>query len=339
MRSDRVKTAPAARRSVAWRPTADLEQLRLRAAVLGEVRAFFQARGVLEVETPLLCHAAASDTHLASMSATYHGPGAGAGGEKLWLQTSPEFAMKRLLAAGSGPIYQVCKAFRNGEAGGLHHPEFTILEWYRPGMDHHELMVEVEALLRYLMGEDGTCTRLSYGEAFRRHAGIDPHSADGRALRRCFASQVGVPVEGVDPQDRDAWLDLILTHLVEPNLGLEGPLFLYDYPASQAALARIRPGNPPLAERFELYMDGIEIANGYHEVICRQEQQLRFERDRRQRRRLGLADAPLDQRLLAALEHGLPPCAGVALGLDRLLMVLAGASCIEEVLAFPLERA
>ncbi len=339
MRSDRVKKAPPAQHGVTWQPTADLEQLRLRAAVLAEIRTFFQARGVLEVETPLLCHAAASDPHLASMSASYQGPGAGPGGERLWLQTSPEFAMKRLLAAGSGPIYQICKAFRNGEAGSLHNPEFTILEWYRPGLDHCELMAEVEALLRHLMGEDGACARLSYGEAFRRHAGIDPHGADCKSLRRCFEAQVGGTVDGVDPQDRDAWLDLILSHLVEPSLGLEGPLFLYDYPASQAALARIRPGSPPLAERFELYMDGIEIANGYHEVVCRQEQEVRFERDRRQRRRLGLPDAALDQRLLAALEHGLPPCAGVALGLDRLLMVLAGAGRIEEVLAFPLERA
>lgn len=339
MKYDSAKKTPAVNQGVAWEPTADLEQLRLRAAVLGEIRAFFLARGVLEVETPLLGHATASDPHLSSMAVGYHGPGAPAGGEPLWLQTSPEFAMKRLLAAGSGPIYQVCKAFRDGEAGSLHNPEFTILEWYRPGMDHHEMMAEVEALLRHLMGEQGACDRLTYGEAFRRHAGIDPHGADCLALRRCFESQVGGGVEGVDPRDRDAWLDLILTHLVEPNLGLEGPLFLYDYPASQAALARIRPGNPPLAERFELYLEGIEIANGYHEVVCRREQAVRFERDRRRRRRLGLADVPLDRRLLAALEHGLPPCAGVALGLDRLLMVLAGAGRIEEVLAFPVERA
>ena len=344
--SEHLRRASEAPGEETWRPAARLECLRLRAAVLAEIRAFFRARGVWEVETPLLYSASASDPHLASLHAAYHGPGAPPGGRRLWLQTSPELAMKRLLAAGSGPVYQICKAFRDGESGPLHNPEFTLLEWYRPGMDHHALMDEVVALLEHLfsaLGQElGPCQRLSYAEAFRRHAGIDPHRADAAQLRACFLDQAGDIAAGVDPADGDAWLDLILTHLVEPHLGLEGPSFLYDYPASQAALARIRPGDqpgePPVAERFELYLEGMEIANGYHELTSPREQRLRWERDRRRRRRLGLPDVPPDRHLLAALSHGLPECAGVALGVDRLLMVLSGAEHIDEVLAFPLSR-
>lgn len=300
--------------------------------MLAAIREFFRERGVLEVETPLLCASVATDPHLAAMSVDC------ADGRR-WLQTSPEFAMKRLLAAGSGPIYQICKAFRAGEVGERHNPEFTLVEWYRPGMDHHALMDEVEALLERVMGRSLSCRRLGYAEAFALYAGIDPHSADCEALRRCFSEGAAGNVAGVDPEDRDAWLDLILTHLVEPRLGQDGPLFLYDYPASQAALARVRPGDPPLAERFELYIGGMEIANGYHELASAPEQAARMAADRARRRRLGLPDVPEDRRLLAALEHGLPDCAGVALGLDRLLMVMSGAGRIEEVLAFPVARA
>jgi len=324
-----------------WRPAADQEQLRLRATVLAELRAFFHERGVLEVETPLLCRATASDPHLASLAVRLQAAGKT---ETWWLQTSPELAMKRLLAAGSGPIYQICKAFRDGEAGCLHNPEFTLLEWYRPGWDHHRLMDEVEDLLSRLSCRLGltlaSAERLTYGEAFRRFAGVDPHRAACEELRARFEAEVGAAVEGVEAGDREAWLDLVLTHLVEPHLGLDGrPLFLHDYPASQAALARVRPGDPPVAERFELYLEGIELANGYHELTSPREQRLRWERDRHRRRRLGLPDVAPDDRLLAALEHGLPPCAGVALGVDRLLMVLSGAATIEEVQAFPLDRA
>ncbi len=316
-----------------WHPSADMARLRLRARVLAEIRAFFRERGVLEAETPLLCQAGVTDPHLSALTVD---PG---DGSLRRLQTSPEFAMKRLLAAGSGPIYQVCKAFRAGESGARHNPEFTLLEWYRPGLDHLALMDEVAALLERLLGRPLACERLRYGEAFQRHAGIDPHGADCAALRHCFQAGSGVTVTGVDPDDRDAWLDLILSHLVEPHLGVEHPLFLYDYPACQAALARIRPGDPPLAERFELYMAGMEIANGYHELNSAPELARRMAADRARRRDLRLPDVPPDQRLLAALEHGLPDCAGVALGLDRLLMVMSGADAIGEVLAFHWERA
>lgn len=319
-----------------WRPTATLENLRLRARVLAVIRAFFAERGVLEVETPLLSSATATDPHLDSFATRYTGPGAAAG-LSLYLQTSPEFAMKRLLAAGSGPIYQLGKAFRNGEAGRRHNPEFTLLEWYRPGFDLHALMDEVEALIASLLGTPAA-ERLSYAEAFIRYAGIDPHAATAAELQRIASVEKFSESLRLAGDDRDGWLDLLLTHLVEPHLGKERPVFIFDYPPSQAALARIRPGNPSVAERFELYIDGIELANGYHELGDAREQQRRFKADRERRRSAGLPDTPSDERLLAALEHGLPDCSGVALGVDRLVMIAARAQALDEVMAFPLFR-
>ncbi|MEJ2343836.1 MAG: EF-P lysine aminoacylase EpmA [Gammaproteobacteria bacterium] len=324
-----------------WSPSASLEALRMRAALLAEIRAFFAERGVLEVETPVLSHAGATDPNLDSFITRYRGPGA-ADGATLYLHTSPEFPMKRLLAAGSGPIYQVCRVFRNGEAGRRHNPEFTLLEWYRPGLDHHQLMDEVETLLRTLLRErvaPGAARRLSYAEAFLTHAGVDPHQATVAELARAAADRrIAVP-DGMPANDRDPWLDLLLTQRVEPALAAYGLCFLYDYPASQAALARIRRGTPPVAERFEVYLHGMELANGFHELIDAGEQGERFARERQRRRDRGRDDVAPDQHLLTALAKGLPPVAGVALGLDRLLMVLAGAGSIEQVIAFPIDRA
>ena len=314
-----------------WRPTASIETLRLRARVLAQIRSFFSARGVLEVETPLLAAAPVTDLHLQALSCRYHGPGAD-GGRELFLQTSPEFAMKRLLAAGSGPIFQICKAVRNGEAGRRHNPEFTILEWYRPDWDHHRLMDEVDELLGEVLGTRPG-ERLTYAEAFERYAAIDPHSTSDEALR------LRVEALGMDSTDglrRDDLLDLILTHVIEPKLGHDQPTLIHDYPASQAALARIRPGDPPLAERFEVFAEGVELANGYHELADPDEQRRRFEADLEARRQAGLPEVPIDDRLLAALDHGLPNCAGVALGVDRLLMLAAGTRDIADVLAFPM---
>jgi lysyl-tRNA synthetase class 2 len=317
-----------------WRPTASLESLRVRAAVLAKIRAFFAEREVLEVETPLLAAAPVTDLHLLALATRYRGPGAD-DGRVLYLQTSPEFAMKRLLAAGSGPIYQLCRAFRDGEAGARHNPEFTILEWYRPGWDHHRLMDEVDDLLQAVL-DTAPCERLTYAEAFARHAGLDPHGAP--------EAELGGRVESLgvaDPRGlrRDDLLDLILTHEIEPKLGTRGTTFVHDYPASQAALARVRDGEPPLAERFEVFLDGVELANGYHELVDPHEQRRRFEDDLEARRAAGLPEVPVDDRLLAALEHGLPPCAGVALGVDRLVMLAAGCSEISDVIAFPIDRA
>lgn len=324
-----------------WRPCATVETLRLRARLLSLVRAFFERRGVLEVETPILSAAAVTDPNLASLAARYTGPGA-PHGRTLYLHTSPEFPMKRLLAAGSGSIYQICKVFRDGEAGRRHNPEFTMLEWYRVGFDHQRLMDEVEALVaEALQGrlDPGPAERLSYGEAFRRYAGIDPHTASVDELRACAADHGIAPVPGLEPDERDAWLDLLLTHRVEPHLGRGRLTFIYDYPASQAALARVRPGVPALAERFELYLDGIELANGFHELGDAGEQRRRFAADNARRGAAGLPQVPADERLLAALENGLPECAGVALGFDRLVMIAGGLASLGEALAFPIDRA
>jgi lysyl-tRNA synthetase class 2 len=312
-----------------WRPSASLEALHRRATLLATARAFFREREVLEVETPLVCRCTTTEPSIASLPVTI-------GGREGWLQTSPEHAMKRLLAAGSGPIYQITRAFRDAERGRLHNPEFTILEWYRPGFDHHALMDEVEALLGRLLGAGGA-ERTTYAEAFLRHAGLDPHAAD-RALLEAACMDLGLAGPSARGLERDALLDLLLARVVRPALGA-GLVFLTDFPASQAALARVRPGPPAVAERFEAFVNGIELANGYHELTDGAEQARRFEADRTRRRTAGLGDTPPDRRLLSALAHGLPPCAGVALGVDRLVMLAVGARDVAEVMAFASERA
>jgi elongation factor P--(R)-beta-lysine ligase len=325
-----------------WRPSATLEVLKLRARLLARIRAFFSARGVLEVETPVLSGAATTDPALASCATRYTGP-LFPHGQMLYLHTSPEFPMKRLLAAGSGSIYQICKVFRDGEAGRQHNPEFTLLEWYRVGFDHHRLMDETGELVMELLAPLMALQppeRLSYRDAFQRHAGLDPFAATPDDFRRAAGTHgIQVSPEMLTQSDPDAWRDLLLTHAVEPKLGQGRLIFIYDYPASQAALARILPGNPPVAARFELYLNGIELANGFHELADAGEQRQRFEAQLHIRETSGLPVVPVDEHLLAALAHGLPDCAGVALGFDRLVMLACGARTIDEVLAFPLERA
>lgn len=320
-----------------WRPRADLRTLRMRADLLARIRAFFAARGVLEVETPILSRHAVTDPRLHSLATRCTGPGAPPGGLPLYLHTSPEFAMKRLLCAGSGPIYQIARVFRDDERGRLHNAEFTLLEWYRPGFDHHQLMDELGELVCGLLGLSADWDRITYGALFRERLGVDCHAASPATLAACAVAR-GLDVAGGASLSRDQWLDLLLSHLLQPGLGAERPLFLHDYPASQAALARLR-GDPPVAERFELYVRGIELANGYHELGDAAEQRARFERDNAERRAAGLPEVAPDERLLAALAHGLPPCAGVALGFDRLLMLAAGVDDIAEVMAFTVERA
>jgi lysyl-tRNA synthetase class 2 len=321
-----------------WRPTAGLAALQGRAALLAEVRAFFAAAGVLEVETPLCASAAGTDPALRPLRTRYTGPGHPQG-LTLYLQTSPEFAMKRLLAAGSGPIYQVCKAFRDGEAGGRHNPEFTLLEWYRPGFDQHRLMDEVAALVRQCLGAPQLGEeRISYRELFLQQLQLDPLVADPAQLQAIATARIPGSA-GLQLPDRDAWLDLLLSALIEPRLGNAQLTFVFDYPASQAALARLDAADPRAAARFELYYRGMELANGFHELGDADELRARFVADNAERRAAGEDELPLDERLLAALAHGLPDCAGVALGLDRLLMLKLGAERIAEVLAFPVERA
>lgn len=311
---------------------------RARARLLGDIRNFFLGVSVMEVDTPVCSVYATTDPALESFTTCFTGPGAPQG-NRLYLHTSPEFLMKRLLAAGSGSIYQICKVFRDGESGRWHNPEFTLLEWYRPGFDHHQLIYEVAELINGLLPEPLPVERVSYGELFQQHLGFDPHQSSISELR-AHAVRLGVSgAETMDLQDTDGWLDLLMTHRIEPHLGQGGLCFIYDYPVTQASLARIRPGDPPVAERFELYMDGIELANGFHELTCGSDQRRRFESDLKQRRAKGGKEVPMDEYLLAALDAGIPDCSGVALGVDRLLMRLTGAEHIHTVLAFPLERA
>jgi lysyl-tRNA synthetase class 2 len=321
-----------------WRPTATTQALRQRAELLRRLRAYFAAAGVLEVDTPLLSQAGVTDPHIPSFSTR---PGRVEEAPR-YLNTSPEFAMKRLLAAGSGPIYQVCKAFRQGEQGRFHNPEFTLLEWYRPGFDHHRLMAEVAELVTLLAADYralGAVEKLTYAECFQQHLDLDPHRAQGPQLKACAQAQGLGPVTGLADDDRDGWLDLLMSHCIQPKLGRECLTFVYNYPVSQAALARLHPGPPPVAERFELFVDGVELANGFHELRDPAEQRARFTADLRRREVEQMEPMVVDERLLCALAAGLPDCAGVALGLDRLQMVLTGASTLEQVLAFPFDRA
>ncbi len=324
-----------------WRPGADFATLRLRAELLARIRAFFAARKVLEVETPLLSAAAIPDPHLASFATVYSGPGP-RNGQTVYLHTSPEFPMKRLLAAGSGCIYQIARVFRNGEAGRRHNPEFTLLEWYRVGFDHHQLMAEVAELVTALLGERRTLAEpesLTYQQAFQQYLELNPHRATVAELAACAERQgVSIPL-GMPADQLDPWLDLLLTQRIEAHLGRGRLCFLYDYPASQAALARLGPGDPPVGERFELYLDGIELANGFHELGDAVEQRRRFAAENAARQAHGLPVMPVDENLLAALDAGLPECAGVALGVDRLILLAAGKTALAEVLAFPFERA
>ena len=320
-----------------WMPVASLEALRVRAKLYATIRDFFAARDVLEVETPILSQAGNTDPNIESFRSEFGGPVA-AGGRERWLRTSPEFPLKRLLAAGIGDCYELGRVFRDGEAGRNHNPEFTMLEWYRVGWDHRRLMRETADIVLAalaLVGRTANVRETTYRDLFLGTLGIDPLRADDAALRR--------PLEGVaiDPAGlrRDDWLDLLLTHRIQPAFARDELLLVHDYPASQCALAKIRPGDPPVAERFELYLGPVELANGYHELTDAAEQRARFERDLTLRAQRGVRRPPPDERLLAALGQGMPACAGVALGVDRLLAALLQADAIASVLAFPFDRA
>ena len=323
-----------------WRPRASLQVLQLRAQVLHYIRQFFQMRQVLEVETPLLCSASNPDPHIESFTTVFIGPQA-AQGVNLYLQRSPEFAMKRLLSAGIGPVYQICKAFRQGEHGRQHNPEFTILEWYRPGFDVTTLIAEIEALLLGLFTAAnkslGKTQIISYQQAFESVLGLDPLVAPVAELIGCTKEQ-GIDVRGLSNQERDAWLDLLMSHTVQPRLGQNHMTFVTNYPVSQAALACVNPVDGRTAERFELFINGVELANGFHELSNADEQRHRFEKDLQLRAQSHQPPPPIDKYLLQALEYGLPDCSGVAVGLDRVIMLLAEVDSIGEVLAFPMGR-
>ena len=320
-----------------WRPSAGLEVLRERAAMLRRIRDYFAAQEVCEVTTPVLSSAAVSDPQIETVVAE---PAQGA---RRFLQTSPEYPMKRLLAAGFGDCYQVCPVFRDGESGRLHNPEFTMIEWYRLDFGVAELQHDVDRLLRVAcaeLREFPPVRCVSYREAVRTASGVDCRKASADEIRAVLA-QHGIDAAESGGWDFDAWLDLLMGAVVGPSLGHEAPVFVEDYPASQAALARLRNerDGTQVAERFELYVDGLELANGFRELGDPLEQRDRFERDLAARRAAGQAQNPLDERLLAALAHGLPDCAGVALGFDRLVMVAHRLPALDAAVAFPAARA
>jgi lysyl-tRNA synthetase class 2 len=320
-----------------WRPAASIDVLHGRSAMLARIRAYFDAQEVREVQTPVLSASAVSDPQIESIVA------APAGGSRRFLQTSPEYPMKRLLAAGFGDCYQVCPVFRDGESGRLHNPEFTMIEWYRLDFGMAEMQRDVDRVLRVACAEvrDFAPARSRpYRDVIHESTGIDCRAAEPGEIRAVLAERGIEPVEAGD-WDRDAWLDLLMGSVVGPTLGHDAPVFVEDYPASQAALARLRTeqGGAVVAERFELYVDGLELANGFRELGDATEQRRRFGRDLGQRAVRGQAQNPLDENLLAALAHGLPDCAGVALGFDRLVMAAWRLPALEAAMAFPAARA
>ncbi|AOU97607.1 EF-P lysine aminoacylase GenX [Acidihalobacter yilgarnensis] len=317
-----------------WVPSAATEVLAQRAQMLAAVRDYFATHVAMEVETPALSVGATTDPMIESFAVLD-------GAAKRYLQTSPEFPMKRLLAAGSGDIYQICRVFRAEEQGRFHNPEFTLLEWYRLGWDDARLADEVVALIRAVadalaLAPDFEVARLSYAQAFEARLGLDPHRAEVAELV-VAASDAGVCPEG--DLSRDGWLDLLMGVVVAPGFPSNRLTVVGDYPASQAALARIRAGDPPVAARFEVFAGGLELANGFHELTDADEQARRFDEDVRRRVATDAPRRPPDRRLIDALAAGLPDCAGVALGLDRLLLWLTGRSRLSEVVAFAWDRA
>jgi len=318
-----------------WLPGASISNLLKRAAIMAEIRRFFADRGVLEVETPAMSQATVTDVHLVPFQTRFVGPGA-AQGLDLYLMTSPEYHMKRLLAAGSGPIFQLCRSFRNEEAGRHHNPEFTMLEWYRPHYDMYRLMNEVDDLLQQVL-ECAPAETLSYQQAFIRHLEMDPLSADKTQMRE-VAEKLGVGDLANREEDRDTLLQLLFMMGVEPQIGKDKPAFVYHFPASQASLAEISTEDHRVAERFEVYFKGIELANGFRELTDSREQKQRFDQDNRKRAARGLPQQPIDTNLLDALAHGMPDCSGVALGVDRIVMLALKADSLSEVIAFPVDR-
>ncbi len=311
-----------------WQPTASVPALQSRATLNRQIREFFAARNVMEVETPLLCSRAVTDPYIQAFAS-----------DGKYLQTSPEYAMKRLLAAGSGSIYQICKAFRQEEAGNMHNPEFTMLEWYRTGFDHQQLMQEMDDLLQLLLDRPAAI-KISYQQLFLDMVGINPHTADLDALQAC-AAQCGINLTaaalvGLTVTD---WLQLIMSHVIEPKMVGPRPWIVYGFPVAQAALARIVQEDCPVAARFEVYIEGIECANGYYELQDADEQAKRFATDNAIRSKNGIHNMEPDERLLSALRVGLPECAGVTLGLDRVLMLKLQQKSIANVLAFTIHNA
>lgn len=319
-----------------WQPTGSIETLRQRAEIIHAIRDFFRARNVLEVETPALSRYSVTDQHLHPFVCDYVGP-AHANGKQLFLQTSPEYAMKRLIAAGSGCIYQIAKAFRNEGTGRHHNPEFTMLEWYRIGYDDTQLMAEVEQLIR-LICDCPAADYISYQQVFIQYLALDPLTASVIELQQ-LAIEQGFEQLAEQLDDKDSLLQLLFSFCIEPNIGQSAPCLVFDFPASQASLARLSNTDPRVAKRFEVYYRGIELANGFQELTCANEQRHRFQQDQLKRQQQGLTCPPIDPQFLQALAYGLPDCAGVALGVDRLIMLALDKPKIADVLSFNAENA
>lgn len=307
-----------------WQPSISSENLKKRAAILKKMRTFFEDRGILEVDTPLASPAGVTDPVIESVTASISD-------ETYYLQTSPEYAMKRLLAAGSGSIFQICKAFRNERSTPIHSPEFTMLEWYRIGFDHHQLMDEMDELLQLIL-KSKPAERFSYQTLFQHYLQVDPFAIPISELKT-LAEKNNIHMRNPEGNTHDDWLNLLISFVIEPQLGHDRPVFIYDYPVSQASLSKIRyDKSPAVAERFEVYVKGIELANGFHELLDAGEQRKRFEDNNKIREAQNQKIIPIDEQLLGALEHGLPACAGVALGVDRLIMLALSCDKISKVL-------
>ncbi len=316
-----------------WGPVPTIDHLRERAKIIADVRLFFAKRKVLEVETPLVGAYSVTDPHMDAIK-TESPFGVPA---SYYLQTSPEYAMKRMIAAGFGSIFQICKSFRRGEKGSRHNPEFTMLEWYRPGFDHFDLMDEVSELMCMVLSCQPV-RQMTYRQLFEQYLNIDPHSENSTSLERIAREQIDIQMQS---ENKDDWLNVLMTEIIEPQIGIEAPLFIYNYPASQCALAKVVLDGEgvPVAERFELYFRGVELANGYHELTDSNEQRRRFKKDQDLRQRLNRVDIAIDKNFMAAIDSGLPACAGVAMGMDRLIMTALELDTIDDVLSFPIDRA
>ncbi len=322
-----------------WQPSASIESLRQRATMLQQIRNFFAARSVLEVTTPVLASHSVTDIHIESLEVISSGSDARRQG---YLQTSPEYMMKRLLAADSGPIYQINPAFRQEETGRLHQVEFTMLEWYRPGWEAAQLRAEVDSLMQQV-AQTQPALQCSYAQLFQKYLGINPHQATLASMYEIATQHSLENFAELVSGDRDTALQLLMSSIIEPalkqDLASDTPIFIYDFPATQAALAQLKTvklnkQNIQVADRFELYWQGVELANGFFELCDVNEQRLRFQQQQTLRYRRGQVVPDIDEQFLAALEHGLPPCSGVALGIDRLCMLCQNKNNLPEVMAF-----
>lgn len=309
---------------LSWQPTAPIAILRQRAQLLAQIRQFFTQRHYLEVETPVMGHYGVTDVYLNNIKATFRG-------ESYALQTSPEYHMKRLLAAGSGSIFQLARVFRDDELGRWHNPEFTLLEWYQLGIDHYELMDEMDVLLQTIL-HSKPLIKKTYQSVFEQICAFDPFVVSREVLQSVLKHHELDNVLACDEQDLDQYLFLLMSHVIEPALAKEhAPVAVYNFPPSQASLSQINQG---VAERFEVYYQGVELANGFHELTDAKAQAHRFLSDQRLRAEKNLSPVLADQFLLQALEHGLPPCSGVALGVDRLLALALKQPAINQVISF-----